>query len=101
MFYGAAAYATETFSQGPSSFGSIVVVPTGVRATFNLGTVTVTANSVIDDLAGVRATFAVGALTVTGDANITLDGQRATFSLGTVTVTGGSNCNFNRSSLDI
>ena len=31
MFYGAAAFATETFSQGPSSFGSIVVVPTGVR----------------------------------------------------------------------
>ena len=88
MVFGAAAFATETFAQGPSSFGSIVVTPTGVRATFGLGTVTVTGNSFIEDVTGVRATFGVGALTVNAAANVTLTGQRATFGLGTVIVTG-------------
>jgi copper(I)-binding protein len=86
MVFGAAAFATETFAQGPSSFGSIVVTPTGVRATFGLGTVTVTGNSYIEDVPGVRATFAVGALSVTGDANFTLVGVRSTFSTGDVTI---------------
>ena len=70
MSFGAAAFATETFSQGQSSFGSIIVVPTGVRATFGLGTVTVTGNSVIDDVTGVRATFGVGSLSCLVSAEI-------------------------------
>ena len=86
MIFGAAAFATETFAQGPSSFGTIVVTPTGVRATFGVGSVTVTGNSVIEDPTGVRATFGVGNTTVTGDSNFTLVGVRSTFSTGSVTI---------------
>jgi len=85
MLYGAAAYATETFSQGSSSFGSITVVPTGVRATFGLGTVIVTGNADLV-LTGVRSTFGVGAVTIESKYDVT--GVRATFAAGSVTVVG-------------
>ena len=59
MFFGATAFATQTFSDDHEPFGSTTILLTGVRATFGLGTVTVTGTATVT-LDGVRATFAVG-----------------------------------------
>jgi hypothetical protein len=66
--------------------GTANVFPTGVQATGQIGTATVSADSV--PVTGVEATGAVGTVTVAAGATAVVSGVQATGQIGTVTVTG-------------
>ena len=87
MAFGAGAIGQLAFSETTDDGFSIIVTPTGVQATFALGTATVTPNTIVIPT-GVQATFAVGSPTVTGTATVIPTGVYITSALGSATVTG-------------
>ena len=62
---------------------NVIVTPTGVSATTNLGSVTNVISNVVD-LTGQAATSALGSLTIDVSVSQTLTGQAATSAVGTL-----------------
>ena len=100
MLLGFAAFAERPFSTVDDD-NNVTIQVTGNTLQISIGSVGITADSVVENVDPNRLTLGTGTLTITGDANFAVTGNATSLNTGTITVTAGATTNVTGNSLTI
>ena len=90
MLFGFASFAERPFSTVDDD-NNVNIQVTGNTLSISIGSVGITADSIVEIPDPNRLTLGTGTVTITADANLTVTGNATALSIGTVTVTADSN----------
>jgi hypothetical protein len=100
MLFGFASFAERPFSTVDDD-NNVTIQVTGNALTISIGSIGITANSVVEDPDPNRLTLGTGIITITADANLSVTGNATTLGVGTVTVTADANTSVTGNSLTL
>jgi hypothetical protein len=100
MLFGFASFAERPFSTVDDD-NNVTIQVTGNALTISIGSIGITANSVVEDPDPNRLTLGTGTITITADANLSVTGNATTLGVGTVTVTADANTSVTGNSLTL
>jgi|TARA_B110000046_G_scaffold143383_1_gene150323 hypothetical protein len=90
MLFGFASFAERPFSTVDDD-NNVNIQVTGNTLSISIGSVGITADSIVEIPDPNRLTLGTGTVTITADANLTVTGNATSLSIGTVTVTADAN----------
>ena len=90
MLFGFASFAERPFSTVDDD-NNVKIQVTGNTLSISIGSVGITADSIVEIPDPNRLTLGTGTVTITADANLTVTGNATSLSIGTVTVTADAN----------
>ena len=90
MLFGFASFAERPFSTVDDD-NNVNIQVTGNTLSISIGSVGITADSIVEIPDASQVTLGTGTVTITADANLTVTGNATALSIGTVTVTADSN----------
>jgi hypothetical protein len=99
MLFGFFSFAEEPFSTANDKNVNIQVI--GNALSISIGSVGITAGSIVEIPDVSQVTLGTGSLTITGDANFSVVGNATSLNTGTVTVIAGATANVSGNSLTI
>jgi hypothetical protein len=100
MLLGFAAFAERPFSTVDDD-NNVTIQVTGNALQISIGSIGITADSVVENVDPNRLTLGTGTLTITGDANFSVTGNATTLGVGTVIVTADANTSVTGNSLTL
>ena len=100
MLFGFASFAERPFSTVDDD-NNVNIQVTGNTLSISIGSIGITADSVVENVDPNRLTLGAGTLTITGDANFAVTGNATALSLGTITVTADANTSVTGNSLTL
>jgi|TARA_B110000211_G_scaffold180949_1_gene204761 hypothetical protein len=90
MLFGFASFAERPFSTVDDD-NNVNIQVTGNTLSISIGSVGITADSIVEIPDPSQVTLGTGTITITADANLTVTGNATSLSIGTVTVTADAN----------
>ena len=89
------------FAERPFSTVDVTIQVTGNTLQISIGSIGITADSVVENVDPNRLTLGTGTLTISGDANFSVTGNATTLGVGTVIVTADANTSVTGNSLTL
>ena len=100
MLLGFAAFAERPFSTVDDD-NNVTIQVTGNTLQISIGSIGITADSIVENVDPNRLTLGTGTLTISGNANFSVTGNATTLGVGTVIVTADANTSVTGNSLTL
>jgi len=100
MLFGFASFAERPFSTVDDD-NNVNIQVTGNTLSISIGSVGITADSIVEIPDASQVTLGTGTITITADANLTVTGNATALSIGTSTVTAGATANVTGNTLTL
>ena len=100
MLFGFSSFAEQPFSTASDS-NEVTIQVLGNALSISIGSVGITADSIIEDPDPNRLTLGTGSITISADANISVTGNATALNIGSFIVTAGATTNVTGNSLTL
>ena len=100
MLFGFSSFAEQPFSTASDS-NEVTIQVLGNALSISIGSVGITADSIIEDLDPNRLTLGTGSITISADANISVTGNATALNIGSFIITAGATTNVTGNSLTL
>ena len=100
MLFGFSSFAEQPFSTASDS-NEVTIQVLGNALSISIGSVGITADSIIEDPDPNRLTLGTGSITISADANISVTGNATSLGIGDFTVTADANANVTGNALTL
>ena len=100
MLFGFSSFAEQPFSTASDS-NEVTIQVLGNALSISIGSVGITADSIIEDPDPNRLTLGTGSVTFTADANLSVTGNATALNIGSFIVTAGATTNVTKNSLTL
>ena len=100
MLFGFSSFAEQPFSTASDS-NEVTIQVLGNALSISIGSVGITADSIIEDPDPNRLTLGTGSITISADANISVTGNATALNIGSFIITAGATTNVTGNSLTL
>ena len=100
MLFGFSSFAEQPFSTASDS-NEVTIQVLGNALSISIGSVGITADSIVENLDPNRLTLGTGSITISADANLSVTGNATALNIGSFIVTAGATANVTGNSLTL
>ena len=100
MLFGFSSFAEQPFSTASDS-NEVTIQVLGNALSISIGSVGITADSIVENLDPNRLTLGTGSITISADANLSVTGNATALNIGSFIVTAGATANVTKNSLTL